>query len=101
MGEFVKVARLAELSPGRGRTVQANGRSVAVFHAGGRIYATANECAHRGGPLGEGALDGTTVTCPWHGFRFDVATGQCTHAPGLRVEAVPVRVEGEDVLVEV
>jgi len=96
----VKVAILADVPPGQACRVEVEGRQVALFNAGGRVYATANECAHRGGPLGEGRLDGTTVTCPWHGFRFDVATGQCLTAAGLRVECVAVRVEGEDVLLE-
>jgi len=75
---------------------------VAVFNAGGRLCATQARCTHRQGPLSEGKLDGTTVTCPWHGAQFDVCTGAVLRGPAkdpLRTYSVSVtagigRVEG-------
>jgi nitrite reductase/ring-hydroxylating ferredoxin subunit len=55
---------------------------VAVFRVGGELHAIDGTCCHRGGPLGEGTVDGPIVSCPWHGWRFDVRTGQCVANPG-------------------
>lgn len=76
MAAFVKVAALSELPPGSGRTFRVGGRDVAVFNVGGAVKAIDDACAHMGGPLGEGSLEGCIVTCPWHGWRWDVLTGR-------------------------
>ena len=102
MGELIKVARLSEMPPGTCCQVDAGGRAVAVFNVGGTIYAIGGTCTHRGGSLGEGALDGTVVTCPWHGAQFDVTTGQVVGPPaGQSVPAYTVVVQGEDITVDV
>lgn len=101
MGTFVKVATVAELAPGQGKTVEANGRRIALFNVGGQFYAIDDICKHRGGPLGEGELDGTVVTCPLHAWTYDVTTGECFDDPACAVDTFPVKVEGDDVLVEV
>lgn|SRR5574341_287688 len=102
MGELIKVARLSEMSPGRCRQVDAGGRAVAVFNVDGTIYAIGGTCTHKGGPLGEGELDGTVVTCPLHDAQFDVTTGQVVGPPAERsVPAYKVVVEGEDIKVDV
>lgn len=100
MADYVKVATLADLAPGKARTVEVKGTAVALFNVDGKVYATANTCAHRGGPLGEGSLSGTVVTCPWHGFQYDVTSGACTTQPALRVACNAVRIDGQDILVE-
>ena len=102
MPKTVKIAQTSELSPGTGKVVQAEGRSIAVFNVEGTFYAIDNTCTHRGGPLGEGELKGDTVECPWHGAHFNVKTGAVTvpTAPS-GVRSFPVKVEGSDVLVEV
>jgi nitrite reductase/ring-hydroxylating ferredoxin subunit len=69
--------RVADVPPGSALLVGA----VAVFNVGGRLCATQAHCTHRGGPLNEGVLDGSTVTCPWHGARFDVCTGALVRGP--------------------
>src|SRR5258708_6738651 len=74
MSERVKVANLSELPPGTGRQVKAGGRALAVFNVDGTIHVIDGTCTHRGGPLGEGELNGTVVSCPWHGGKFDVTT---------------------------
>lgn len=98
----VKVTQAGRVAPGTGTVVDVRGTAVAVFNVGGTFYAVANACTHVGGPLGEGRLDGTTVTCPWHGSRFDVTSGQVLQGPARRpVATYPVRVQGDDVFVVV
>jgi len=101
MSKMVKVAQADELSPGSGKVVDADGRSIALFNVEGAFHAIENTCTHRGGPLGEGALIGESVTCPWHGANFNVKTGAVTGPPaGTGVRSFVVKVEGNDVLVE-
>ena len=77
----VPIGRPEDLPPGRGATIELEVGDctveVAVFNVGGQFFAIDNACSHRGGPLGEGLLEGSVVECPWHGFRFDVRTGAC------------------------
>jgi nitrite reductase/ring-hydroxylating ferredoxin subunit len=69
---------------------------VAVFNAAGSFCATQAKCTHRQGPLNEGTLDGSTVTCPWHGSQFDVCTGAVLRGPaGAPLKAYRVIVEGD------
>jgi len=97
----VRVGGVNDLKPGECKTVEANGTAIALYNVAGTYFATNNTCAHRGGPLGEGTLEGETVTCPWHGFQFNVASGQCSAPnPALKVAAYPVSVRGSDVFVE-
>ena len=98
---MVKVAQVSEIPPGTGKVVQANGKAIAVFNCDGTFYAIDNTCKHRGGPLGEGSLLGTTVTCPWHGWEYDVASGSCSMDPSIAVQKFDVTVQGQDVLVSV
>jgi nitrite reductase/ring-hydroxylating ferredoxin subunit len=101
MSEFVPVAKVADLKPGECRTVMADGRELALFNVGGKFYCLDNVCPHRGGPLGEGTLDGNVVTCPWHGWRFDVTTGVSPVVPTAKVEKFDCVIEGNDVKVKV
>ncbi|MGH9751132.1 MAG: Rieske (2Fe-2S) protein [Candidatus Polarisedimenticolia bacterium] len=100
MAGYTKVAVLEEIPEGAARAVEAGGTAFALYNVGGRIYATRNTCPHRGGPLGEGDLDAAVITCPWHGFRFDVTSGACLTNPALALGCVAVRIEGRDVLVD-
>lgn len=99
MAEFVRVAATADVKPGQGIVAEANGKTLAVFNVDGMIHAINNTCAHREGPLGEGELEGNVVTCPWHGWRFDVTTGACVNNPSAKVASYQVKIEGEDVKV--
>jgi 3-phenylpropionate/trans-cinnamate dioxygenase ferredoxin component len=89
-----KVAEIKDLPPGTGASVDAGGRTLALFNVDGTLYALDNTCRHRGGPLGEGDLDGAIVTCPWHGWRYDVRTGALDGNTVVRVACYPVTVEG-------
>lgn len=101
MSEFLKVATLSELAPGTCKPVEAGGKVVALFNVDGNIYALDNTCLHRGGPLGEGTLNGEVVTCPWHGWEYNVRTGEKVNVPAVKVATYPVQVEGNDIKVAV
>jgi nitrite reductase/ring-hydroxylating ferredoxin subunit len=94
------VASVSDLPPGTGTERTAGGRVIALFNVDGQFHALDGVCPHAGGPLGEGFLSGPVVTCPWHGWQFDVTSGQHCLNPSLKHTAFPVRVEGPDVLVE-
>ena len=98
---FVRVARADDVPPGTGAVVHADGRALALFNVDGAFYALDNVCLHRGGPVGEGDLDGRVVTCPWHGFQYDVTTGRNVFDPEVGLETFSVRVEDGDVLVAI
>lgn len=101
MSDFVKVAEVSEIAPGSVKQVTANGKTIALCNVGGQFYALDNECAHRGGPLSEGYLDGEKLECPWHAWQYDVHTGAVTINPGAKVPTYEVKIEGSDVLVAV
>ena len=100
MAEFVTVAKKDELKPGECKVVDVNGRQVALHNVDGEFFATDNTCLHHGGPLGEGILEGSVVTCPWHGWKFNVKTGVSPVNPQARIETFKVKVEGDEVKVE-
>lgn len=100
MGKLTKVAQTTDIEPGQGKVIEAEGKTLAVFNVDGSFYAVDNTCLHRGGPLGEGELDGKVVTCPWHGWQYDVSTGQNAMNPAVKVASYPVKVEGGAVFVE-
>jgi nitrite reductase (NADH) small subunit len=100
MSQWTRAARLEECPEGAAIERVAGERVVALFNVGGTVYALDGVCPHQGGPLGQGALCGTTVTCPWHGWQFDVRSG--AHSTNSRVvqPRFDVRVEGEWILVD-
>ena len=102
MAEWVKVARAADVQDGRAMVVQAKGRRLALARADGRLYAVQDLCTHDNGPLGEGAVIEETVECPRHGARFDLKTGRPVNLPAMvPVKTYPVKVLGDDILVEI
>lgn len=101
MAEFVKVARLDELPPGSAREVVLGDQIVALFHLEDRIVAVDGICPHQGGPLAQGSCNGPVVTCPWHGWQFDLRDGRSTTFRRVRIPTFEVCVEGDDILVAV
>ena len=97
---FVSVAKTDEIPAGSGKVVTVDGTEVAVFNIDGNFHAIDNTCKHRGGPLAEGTIEGTMVTCPWHGWEYDVTDGRCETNPGAASTCFNVRVEGDDVQIE-
>ena len=100
MANFVKVCKTGDVKIGCGKSLEINGNAVGVFNVDGKFYAINDVCGHRGGPLAEGELDGTTVICPWHGWRYNVTTGANELLPALPTQKYEVQVDGEDLLVE-
>jgi nitrite reductase/ring-hydroxylating ferredoxin subunit len=97
----VRAAALADLAPERPLAVTLNGTRVALVRVGERVHALGDVCAHQGGPLSEGRLAGARLACPWHGWMYDVRTGQCLlPARGGAVASYPVRVEDGAVWVD-
>ncbi len=100
MSGWTRLIAADEIPPGTAKELTAAGRIVALFNVDGTFYALDGVCPHAGGPLGQGQLNGCVVTCPWHGWQFDVTTGR--HCLNTRIEhpTLPVKVEGDDVFVE-
>ena len=96
----MSVALVSDLEPGQGKTVERRGIAVALFNVGGTFRAIGNACRHRGGPLAEGELKGATITCPWHGWQFDVTSGATLRDAGVAVPTYRVEVRGDEVFVE-
>ena len=102
MPGWVKMATAGELVPGQAREVEHDGRIYALFRLeDGSISAVDGICPHQGGPLADGPVHGTCVTCPWHGWEFDVKTGVTPINKRMKLPVFPVRVDGEDVMVAV
>ena len=97
----IKALNRSELSPGSFRASEVDGKRIVIYDVEGKLFATSDTCAHQGGPLADGLLDGCLVTCPWHGWQFDVRTGVAVFDPAKKVATYPVHVEGDDILVEV
>lgn len=101
MAVFVRVAKVSDVPPGQGRVVVAMGRAIALFNLDGSFCALSNVCLHRGGPIGEGELHENVVTCPLHGWEYDVRTGMNTINPVAKLQTFEVRVEGDDIVIGV
>jgi nitrite reductase/ring-hydroxylating ferredoxin subunit len=98
---FSEALAADQLPPGRGRTVRIRGVAVALFNVDGAVHAVEDSCLHAGGSLGAGRLNGRTVACPAHGWRFDVTTGALAGCAGVGVATYPVKVEDGAILVAV
>ena len=99
---FVPVVRADEIAVGKGRLVEAGVFTLAVFNGGaGRFYAVSALCPHEDGPLADGWLEADTVVCPWHGFDFDLATGECRVADDLSIGVYATRIVNGMVEVDV
>jgi nitrite reductase (NADH) small subunit len=98
-GQFVTVARVGEIPVGAARQVTVDGRWVALFHIDGTYHAVDNLCLHRGGPLCEGPVGGHIVTCPWHGWQYDVRNGALIQDPTVGVSRHEARIVGDEIQV--
>jgi nitrite reductase/ring-hydroxylating ferredoxin subunit len=99
--DFIEVARLDQVPPGKGSLFTAAGKSVAVFNVAGKICAIADTCPHAGGSLGMGKLDGRIVACPKHGMEFDVTTGCFAGSPESGVASYRVKVVDGKIMVAI
>jgi nitrite reductase/ring-hydroxylating ferredoxin subunit len=97
----VRVAALADVAPGQPRRVELSGTPIVLTRIGEQVYACGDTCAHKGGPLSDGKLTGARLACPWHGWMFDVRTGECLFpGRGARVPTYPVSIEDGEVFVQ-
>jgi nitrite reductase (NADH) small subunit len=115
------VASKDEIEAGERLIVLIEGREIGVFNIDGSYHAFPNWCPHMGGPLCEGPLDGTMgssfdrdtlettftwgrdgemLTCPWHGFEFDVTDGTCRSDTKFNLRQYSVRAEGDDIIIK-
>lgn len=93
--DFVTVARVADVAPGTAKVVAVGSREVALFNVDGTFYALDNTCPHQGGPLAEGWVEGTRVTCPWHAWTFELHSGRMTLGDFDGVDTFEVRIAGD------
>ncbi|MCP3981656.1 MAG: Rieske (2Fe-2S) protein [bacterium] len=99
-GEFTKVGKVDEFPQRRGRAVKVGGRTIAVFRTPEGWRATVDACPHMGASLADGKVEGGRVECHWHHWNFDLGSGECDTKSWCRIPVYPVRIEGDDVLVE-
>ena len=93
---FVPVGQINDFTPGKGKMVVVNGRHVALFRLGDEFYAIDNLCLHKAGPLCHGEIDAAdVVTCPWHGWSYEIKTGTLVQDPRVGVSKHEVRIDGE------
>jgi len=97
----MRVAAVGDVPAGEGRVMEVGGHTLAVFNIDGTLYCIDNTCTHRGGPLGEGDLDGRVVMCPWHAWRWDVTTGLNVNNPAVKGACFAVTVDNGDVFVDI
>ncbi len=100
MSATIKLDKLTELPAGSGRVYTVGSREVAVFNVDGQLFAIDDQCPHQKASLATGELDGSTVTCPWHGWSFDVRTGNGVGRPGSRVDSFDVSVDGDEFFID-
>ena len=102
MPKYVKVGVTDDIPPNQGKVVEIGENKVALFNIEGKYYAIDDTCTHRGGPLSAGELEGDEVTCPWHGAKYKVTSGEVLSPPAPQgVKSFRVRVKGNDVEVEI
>jgi nitrite reductase (NADH) small subunit len=89
---FVRVADLSDVPSGSSRTVSVGRYEIALFNVDGNLYALENCCPHQGGPIADGWVEHCTVTCPWHGWRFDLRSGKMTLGDFALIPRFEVRV---------
>ncbi len=100
---WVSVCRRQDIPPDRGWPVQVGGLRLAVFETADGLKAVENRCLHIGNPLDDGPVEGYVLTCPWHGWQYDLRTGEHLTVLGRRsgLRSFPVRCDGDDVQVDI
>ena len=102
MANFVKLATESDLpATNQAKEFRCGDKEVCVANVDGAYSAIDNICLHRGGPLGQGAVEKGKVVCPWHGWEWDPKTGQATHNASAKLSVYPIKIENGDVLVEI
>ena len=98
---FIRIASKSELPPeGQAKEFTAGEKVICVANVEGTACAMDNVCLHRGGPLGQGMIEGDKLVCPWHGWQYDPKTGRPVQNPAVNVTVYPIKIEGDEVLVD-
>ena len=101
MPGFTRIAVASELpAQDEAKEFSVGEKVICVANVGGTLTAMDNVCLHRGGPLGQGIVDSGKIVCPWHGWQYDPKTGEATHNPAMKAKVYPIKVEGDQVLVD-
>jgi nitrite reductase (NADH) small subunit len=102
VGEWVRLCAVSEApKPGEVAEAEVKGVQVCLANVNGTLSALENICPHRGGPLGQGWLEGGAVVCPWHSWCFDTRTGQALPPDSGKVDVLPVKVQGDEVWIDI
>jgi nitrite reductase (NADH) small subunit len=97
----IKITSKFELPPdGQAKEFAVADRMICIANVGGEYSAMDNVCPHRGGALGQGTVENGKIVCPWHGWQYDPKSGEAAHNPTAKVAVYQLKIEGEDVLVE-
>jgi nitrite reductase/ring-hydroxylating ferredoxin subunit len=97
---YVKAGPAAQLAPDSVIEVIIDGNPYAVCNLGGTLHAMWGVCPHQGGPLGQGEVNGKSLTCPWHAWEYNCETGENDFDPTVKVATYPVKVEGGDIFID-
>ncbi|MDD2853164.1 MAG: Rieske (2Fe-2S) protein [Desulfuromonadaceae bacterium] len=95
------VAKISELPNFGKKVVNAAGREILLVNIKGAIYAVENECPHQGSPMNTAVVKDGYIACPRHGYRFNLTDGSCTEHPECTLATFPVKVNGDDIFIEV
>jgi len=98
---FVKVGSLSALPAGSVMEAESGGSTYAICNFNGELRAYAGECPHAGGPLGQGTIEGNRLVCPWHAWEYDCLTGVNDYDESVKLDSFPVKVDGDDILIDV
>lgn len=98
--DWIEAAKLADVPPGSALEVVIEGTILALVNVDGEVHALDGMCAHQGGPLGKGVVKGCTLTCPWHGWQYDVTTGRQVLSEQIRQRRYPVRIESDTICIQ-
>lgn len=99
--KWIQVAKAGDVPINTGLSIKVEGKSIALYKVDGNVYALDGICPHAGGPLAEGSLNGCLAMCPWHGWEFNVKTGLCDFNPDISTKTFPVKVENDEVFVQI
>src|SRR3989344_751385 len=97
----IEIGKKEDFQEDSGTLVEKEGKQIAVFNKNGKLFAIDHVCLHRQGPLAEGYVDDDNIlTCPWHGWQYNIETGECLTSQGMKLNIYKVIEENEKVFLE-
>jgi nitrite reductase/ring-hydroxylating ferredoxin subunit len=98
---MIFAAKLAEVPNFGKKVVTVNGQELLLINVKGEIFACENDCPHQGSPLQAGIVKDGHLSCPRHGYRFNLQNGSCLDSPGMTLKLFAVQIQGDDILVDI